>query len=152
MKSSTVPMASRVNVMIRVALRIDLTLVSPSTAKTSFTVILWLRVSLSAIARKNIVEKIMTPSPPSCIRIMITISPNVEKVVDVFTTVSPVTHTADVAVKTASISFKEPPSELIGRASKTAPMAMAVTNHRAIRVAGVILKMIGMGKLYGTGI
>ena len=64
----------------------------------------WRRPILSLIRRKKAVVAVMTPRPPSWIINSTTPWDANERSFPVSTTISPVTHTAEVAVKRASIN------------------------------------------------
>ena len=92
--------------MINAKIRTDLA-VEASVDKS-----VWLNASLIADCCKKLIfppsaikvttANVIKPSPPICINRAITVSPNVVNAVPVSTTTSPVTVTADVAVKRLS--------------------------------------------------
>src|SRR5688572_20097995 len=69
--------------------------------------------------------KVMMPRPPACMSTRMTHWPKVVKRVPVSTTVRPVTHTAEVAVKSASRTVRASPCVAGGRRSSTVPAAIA---------------------------
>ena len=74
------------------------------------------------MARNTREAMVMKPKPPTWMSRMITTWPKREKVTPVFTTVSPVTHTAEVAVKSASTKPRVSRSMVAtGRVSSSAP-------------------------------
>lgn len=74
------------------------------------------------------VPRVMIPSPPSWIRAKMTSCPKREKCVPVSTTVSPVTHTADVAEKSASTRDSGSSALANGSQSKRVPLRTAAPN------------------------
>ncbi len=93
--------------------------------------------------------KVITPSPPSWMRPRITTSPNVLQYVAVSTTASPVTVTAEVAVKSASPNGAAPPADrLTGSMRRAVPAAMTPRNARRSWRVGFTLRD-GRGR--GTG-
>src|SRR5262249_23551267 len=85
--------------------------------------------------RNRAVESVVIPSPPSWINARITTCPNVENSFPVSRTVRPVTHTALVAVNSASRKPIRAPAAARGRVSSSAPTRMAAANPpRSTRV------------------
>jgi hypothetical protein len=82
-------------------------------------------------------EKVMIPSPPIWISIRIIICPGTVKASPVVTTVNPVTQTADVDVKRASIKDKSPEC-ITGIISKSDPAQMAPVKAPRIIQMGCI--------------
>jgi hypothetical protein len=71
------------------------------------------------------VEKVMTPSPPSWMRVRITTCPKGVKYVAVSWTIRPVTQMADVAVNRASKKDICPVFVLKGRRRRIVPVTIA---------------------------
>ena len=82
-------------------------------------------------------DSTMMLRPPIWINSMITTCPKVEKSVGVSSVARPVTHTALVAVNSASIGEIERPSPAeIGKLSSTVPTAMIAKKVQQIRISG----------------
>jgi len=80
-------------------------------------------------SRSRSVEPAMIPKPPAWTSNRMTICPNALQCWDVTTTVRPVTHTADVAVNSASSGEVRERSWLeMGSISNAVPMAMSARN------------------------
>jgi hypothetical protein len=80
------------------------------------------------------------PSPPSCIRHIIIILPNVEYAVPIFCTASPVTHVALVERK--RLSKKDNltlPDAAIGRLKRAVPVIITARNPAAAICGGFSL-------------
>src|SRR3712207_2251700 len=77
---------------------------------SSFNNILVYKVIFCPANKNTIEEKVITPKPPICIKVMRITSPKGEKTSDTSTTDKPVTQTADTTVKRASKKFKLFPS------------------------------------------
>jgi len=90
-------------------------------------------------------ENVNIPSAPIWINERIIIWPVSVKRVPVSTTVNPVTQTADVAVKRASMNLSLPVADIDGRVSNVAPIKIVVANpatrivdgERGVRPRGV---------------
>ncbi len=81
---------------------------------------------------KKIVAAAMKPRPPICISNMMTTWPNVENSVPVSRTTSPVTHTAEVDVNSASGKpTLSPVEEEMGSVRSSAPISMTVAKPSA---------------------
>src|SRR5215510_341770 len=78
--------------------------------------------------RNRAVESVVIPSPPSWINARITMCPKVENSLPVSRTVRPVTHTALVAVNSASRRPICASADARGRVSSSAPTRMATAN------------------------
>ena len=74
----------------------------------------------------------MIPNPPTWISTRITTCPNSDQYAPVSTVTSPVTHTAEVAVNTASSRVERSPVAVAaGNDSSTEPTAIAPRNDTA---------------------
>jgi hypothetical protein len=87
--------------------------------------------------RNRAVESVVIPIPPSWINARITMCPNVENSLPVSRTVRPVTHTALVAVNSASSRLIRAPDDARGRVSSSAPTRMAAANPPTSNRVGV---------------
>jgi hypothetical protein len=85
----------------------------------------------------NTTAIVITPMPPTWIKQRMIPCPKAVKYVPVSTTINPVTHTAEVAVKRASIHLIEPPLVENGRLNKLLPTRMASKKLAITRVAGL---------------
>ena len=75
----------------------------------------------------------ITPSPPTCISIKITVCPKYDQYVAVSYTTSPVTHTADVAVNKAfPKEVTSPVCDEIGNINNIVPNKITPTNPNVI--------------------
>jgi hypothetical protein len=84
------------------------------------------------------VENLMMPRPPSWMRSRITVRPNADHPVAVFTAVRPVTQTALVALNSTSTSETPRPSAAAyGRRRSSAPVRMAARKDRTSSAGGV---------------
>jgi hypothetical protein len=88
------------------------------------------------IKTKKTVEKVMIPRPPVWIRSMVITWPMVEKSFPVSRTTRPVTHTAEVEVKRASINRREFWEAEIGKLRRIAPVRMTPAKLRTKILAG----------------
>lgn len=80
----------------------------------------------------------MMPRPPSCTSKSSTVSPKGLSTALMSTGVSPVTHTADVERKAASIRLRLCPfCQLAGVCNKTAPTAITARNEKTGQVRGL---------------
>lgn len=104
----------------------------------------------------NEAATVMTPSPPIWKSAKMTPWPNAEKYTAVSWTTSPVTHTADVEVKRASMNgVTEPSRDDTGSISSAAPVSMTSAKPRMmiwntlrrLRVP-VCSKIIGSGLIF----
>jgi hypothetical protein len=89
------------------------------------------------------VEKVIMPSPPNCISSNITDWPKIEKKLPVSFTTRPVTHTALVLVKSASINEMGWPKFVdTGRHKRSAPIKLAARKLTTIIWLGFILTIV----------
>ncbi len=88
-------------------------------------------------SRPSSVAKAMIPNPPTWISARMTAWPNPVQYTGVSTMISPVTHTADVAVNRASTMLAPPgPVRAIGSSSSSVPTATATANPATTYCAG----------------
>lgn len=84
-----------------------------------------------------VVVMVINPRPPTCINSIMTTLPKRVQWVPVSTTASPVTQTAEVAVKSALTKPTLAPStDEIGRLSSNAPMKITAANPKTNTCAG----------------
>lgn len=130
-------MVSAINVRAAIPLIIEgKPLLSGLGKSVSWTAILSLRLGLFPIITINMVEIVMIPRPPAWISMRTTDCPNFERSLPMSRTVRPVTHTADVAVKSASINDMDLPEDETGRMSKKAPIRLATIKLRIMDLSG----------------
>ena len=117
-------MSSRTNVNGMIAFRMRPASMFPSWVNAERNTDWWLNPGCMPASKMIVVDAVMMPSPPSCMRMTRNHSPVCVNVEGISTTESPVTQTADIAVKNASI-------KLIGRVvdwdrlRSAVPMAMS---------------------------
>ena len=97
------PMSSRTNVNGITARRIRPASMFPSCVNSEKNTDWWLNPGCMPASKISVVDAVMMPSPPSCMRTTMNQWPISVNVEEISTTESPVTQTADMEVKNASI-------------------------------------------------
>ena len=101
------------------ALRIRPASILPSCVNSERNTDWWLNPGCIPASKISVVDAVMMPSPPNCIRMMMNQCPVSVNVEEMSTTESPVTQTADMDVKNASI-------KLMGRVAACGMLRSAV--------------------------
>jgi len=138
-KRSTAPAASTVKVKTNIILISCFISTMGLGRNDSLIIHLSFVPRLLPMKRKRKTEKVMIPRPPSWIRVITTILPNTVSFVPMSITVSPVTQTAEIAVKKASSPPSGSPFDATGSLSRTAPTIAVSRKLRAMKSPGGIL-------------
>ena len=118
------PISSRTNVNGMTALRMRPASMFPSCVNSDKKTDWWLNPGCMPASKIIVVDAVMMPRPPSCMSVTRIHSPVCVNVEAISTTESPVTQTADMAVKNASIKSMGRVVDC-GRLKSAVPMAMS---------------------------
>ena len=118
------PINSRTNVKGITALRIRPASMLPSCVNSERNTDWWLKPGCMPASKMSVVDAVMMPSPPSCMRMTMNQCPVLVNVEDISTMDSPVTQTADIDVKKASMKLMGRVVDS-GRIRRAVPMAIS---------------------------